>query len=79
MTDESIRSLTQRIDPDGQIWQICAVCIEWIRFEDLVLDPADGLRWDICVGCAPEAGVSAGENEVSSDDTGLSAPPCGGW
>jgi hypothetical protein len=44
MTDESIRSLTRRVDPDRRIWQICAVCIEWIRFEDLVLDPADGLR-----------------------------------
>lgn len=45
--------LTRRVDPDGQVWQICQICIEWVRYEDLAIDPTDGLRWDICISHVP--------------------------
>jgi len=43
--------LTQHVEPEGQVWQICGICIEWIRFEDLAVDPTDGKRWDTCKPC----------------------------
>lgn len=75
MSDQMSGRLMWRVDPDGQVGQICAVCVEWIRLEDLVLDPAGGLRWDICVPCSPQAGLSADGTRVSSDSTGMSASP----
>lgn len=38
-------------DADGQIWQICQICTQATRYEDLAIDKTDGLRWDICATC----------------------------
>lgn len=52
------RRLSQQID-DDQVWQICQICTEWTRKEDLALDPDDGLRWDICQNCDNEGNATA--------------------
>jgi hypothetical protein len=38
-------------DDDGQVWQICQICTEVTRYEDLAIDKTDNLRWDICATC----------------------------
>ncbi len=30
---------------------ICALCVEWVSYDDLHIDPADGLKVDICETC----------------------------
>ena len=43
--------LSRRTDKHGEIWQICELCTEWTSYENLAIDPADGLRWDVCKDC----------------------------
>lgn len=44
-------SLTRHVDDQGRQWVICQSCVEWTPYEELAVDPEDGLRWDICKTC----------------------------
>lgn len=35
--------------PDGTV--MCCSCFEKVKYEDLAVDPADGLRIDMCKPC----------------------------
>lgn len=43
--------LTKGIDDEGNLWAICQVCMEKKGVEELVIDPKDGLPWDVCKNC----------------------------
>ena len=43
--------LTRWVDDEGQLWQICMICTDPTRAEDLAIDPFDGERWDLCATC----------------------------
>lgn len=43
--------LSRRKDDNGQVWQICQICIEWVRYEDLAPTQTEGVRWDVCSPC----------------------------
>lgn len=45
------RSLTRHVDNQGRQWVICQLCVEWTSYEQLAVDPDDGIRWDICKTC----------------------------
>lgn len=59
--------MDRRVDPNGQVWQICQICIEWVRYEDLAIDPSDGLRWDVCATCDSQQALRA-TNKAHRDD-----------
>lgn len=37
---------------------ICCLCMEWVEFSDLYVDPAGG-TWDYCVPCAEDEAIAA--------------------
>ena len=44
-------SLARYTDDEGQLWVMCSHCTEWTHEKNLMLDPEDGLRWDVCNEC----------------------------
>lgn len=38
-------------DADGQVVQICQICANPTRYEDLAPAPTEGVRWDVCFFC----------------------------
>jgi hypothetical protein len=45
-----IVNLMRRESPDGKN-VACCLCFEWFSLDELAIDPADGLKWDMCQGC----------------------------
>jgi len=44
--------LSRWVDDDGQLWQLCQICTDPTRYENLAVDPQDPLiRWDVCAAC----------------------------
>jgi hypothetical protein len=43
--------LTKGVDDDGNPWVICQICFEKKSVQELAIDPADGLPWDVCKNC----------------------------
>lgn len=35
--------------PDGKV--MCCICFDRFDEEDLMTDPKDGKKWDVCKGC----------------------------
>lgn len=43
--------LSHWTDDDGQVWQICQVCTQPTRHEDLAPAQTEGVRWNVCIPC----------------------------